>query len=243
MEAVRRQGAPTVALNFEPADLVGVWEWFVATQERPRGPATDDEMRRANPPWWYDFYSPLGRQIGPIAARLVSPLAAYLSETIIRARPASKWVLGTGRDDPGIQGAPVLAVDGGGRFLPDAVVLSCVAGWSRGDPTSPENLLFLHGIYTGLKVVYPPFAATTPYSIARGRPGEFETEIIVADEVAWDEDPRIDDLVAALGSIRGIERVVREDREVVLIRAPTIDDRTLTAMVDRLWGDDGSAGG
>jgi hypothetical protein len=230
---MQRSGSPTVDLNFDRSSLVGLWAWFLASQTKPRKPATDEEMRATDPPWWYDFYAPLGKTVGPSAGRLVSPIAAYLSEAILRARPASKWTLGTGRDDPGLERAPVLAVAGGRRFLPDAVVLTYAARWARGESTSAEVLSFLFGIYTGIPVASVRPVSSAPYSISRGRPNEFETEIVFDDEVA--ADSRIDDLVEQLAPVAGIERVIREDREVVLVRAPSIDDSTLQSTVDRLW--------
>jgi hypothetical protein len=231
---MRRPGSAGIDLDFDRSSLVDVWMWFLATQQRPGGPVSDEQMRASDPPWWYDFYSPLGRNVGPTVARLVSPIAAYFSETIVRARPASTWTLGSRRDDPGLQRAPVLAVDGGRRFLPDAVVLTYAARWARGEPAQRDILSSLFGIYTGI-----PFAAvhadsSMPYSIARGRADDFETEIVFDEEVAA-EDYLIDRLVERLAPVHGIDRVVREDREVVLVRAPTVDDETLRSTVDSLW--------
>lgn len=63
----------------------------------------------------------------------------------------------------------------------------------------------------------------------------FTRGISVRDDIAWGSEREITRLVAALEAEEGIERAVHEDRENILVRAPSLNDANVEAIVKRLW--------
>lgn len=71
--------------------------------------------------------------------------------------------------------------------------------------------------------------------IEGGPSSDFTRVISVDDVVAHEQEGRVKRLVERLGSEPGIERAAHEDREIVLVRAPSTTVDQLKATVDRLW--------
>jgi hypothetical protein len=232
LDVVRTGGGPQ--LDFSRESLGPLWTWLLETYEAV--PSSHDDMVAAGVPWWYPFHQPLAWRIGPSLAALVSPVAAYFAETIRRNRPGSAWALANApRLDT--HNKPVLRVAGGGELLPDVIVLVAITQHLSGTIRSPDRLLFLYATWTGVAVAEPPPGGDLgTYSVQRGiRHPVFDTEISFDDLVAFEEEDRLERFVAALGRQPGVERAAWQDREIVLVRAPTVDDATLEALVDRLW--------
>lgn len=237
-DEVKGRDGPVVALDFSRESLRVLWPWVMATVV-PR--ATNDyEMRISDPPWWYDFHPQLGQRIGPDLARLVTLIAAYVAETIMRRRPGSSWVLD--RDPKAADfNQPLLRVEGKGEFLPDLVLVVFANQWANGVIVRPDRLAELYDLRAGPDSGSPAGQATNPaekgppYVVERGADGSFETVISFDEVVAHESGRRIDRLVEALEREPGIERAVHEDREFALVRAPSLDDRALRATVDRVW--------
>jgi len=254
LEEMRQSGGPVAALDFTRNSLETLWGWVTSRAQPPPTPVSDEVMRASGPPWWYEFHAPLGQWIGPDLARLTVGAAAYLAKTVVRQRPGSRWVLERDRGAADFN-QPLLQVAGRGRFSPDLVVLTAASKWARGLPMSPARLREIYDVEAGpepgnvreTSAERPPIAAdggsvgalpARPYSIERGAPGRFETVISFDDEAASDAPggvERIEHLVASLAREPGVERVVHEDRELVLVRAPRLTDERLVELVDRHW--------
>jgi hypothetical protein len=236
LDEVRTRRGPIERLDFSRDSLGPLWSWVMATY--PPIPATDGAMWAADPPWWYPFHAPLGQRIGPDLSRIVTGVAAYFAETVIRTRD-TEWSIGKDRRMADFR-QPLLSVRGRGSFLPDAIVLVAANQWASGTIVSEARLLSLYDIWAGLDEPSPTVDAEEPdlgpYSVGRFDGTDFDAVISFDDVLAHDEDDRLARLVEALGREPGVDRAVREDREVILVRAPRLDEARLRAIVDRLWG-------
>ena len=74
-----------------------------------------------------------------------------------------------------------------------------------------------------------------PYSVGRISHPEWNFEIDFDDIVAWDEEERIEQLIADLNAAPGVDAAVLQDREIGLIRA-RLGETEMRELVDRLWG-------
>lgn len=238
-DEVRRRGWPVDRLDFTRGSLGELWRWVLTQVDRPSAPHTDDELRAAGPPWWYEFHPPLGQEIGPELAHLVAPLAAYFAETIIRTRPGSAWTLDADRRSANYQ-RPLLQVAGRGAFSPDTIVLVVLVKWVRGEPTEEDLLVRLYDVRAGKTGDPVPSESTSSPGaqelVVEHVPDDaFNTVVTFDHVVAHEEDERITRFVEALGREPGIERAVREDREIVLVSAPRLEPGIAESAIRRLW--------
>jgi hypothetical protein len=233
IEEVRRSGGPVEVFDFSRATLSVAWTWLMTRHEPPERRASDDEMRASGPPWWYEFHPQFGQQLGPDLSRTATRLAAYFAETILRTSPGTEWMVDSDRG--GFYNQPVLQLPNDRRVSPNQVVLFSVLKWADGSFAPPDRLTNLYDLWTARPAKEPP-VRTSPYDVERGAEGQFETVVSFDDEVAHEEEQRIARLVTTLAQVPGIERVVHEDREIILIRAPRIDDPSLEATIARIWG-------
>jgi hypothetical protein len=76
-----------------------------------------------------------------------------------------------------------------------------------------------------------------PYVIERNDVGadQFSHSVSFDESIAYEDDDRIETLADLLNREPQIERAHREDREFILLHAPTIDDRALEGVVARAW--------
>jgi hypothetical protein len=232
-----REVGPELAqqLDYTRRSLATLWAWFVETHHPPREVVDDAVMRASVPPWWYEFYPSFGQRLGPGLARVVTLIAAYLADTIIRTRPGSTWALGTDRRAADYQ-TPLLEIAGRGRLEPDGVLMVTGSRWLRGQAANSDALVRLYDIYAGGEQMGEGEGETLPaYEVERGAEGAFETVISFDDVVAHEEEERIAQLVESLSREPEIEQAVHEDREIVLIRAPRMDDQALESAIARIW--------
>jgi hypothetical protein len=236
LREVGERGGPIERLDFTRDSLGPLWAWVMENEPPPAGPVSDESMRGGEPPWWYPFHPQLGQRIGPRLARLVTLVAAYLAETILRHRPGSTWVIGT---DP--NGAdhnqPLLHVAGRGEFLPDSVLLVMANQWANRVIASPDRLLDVFDTRAGPD--RPERAArdlpVEAFTLERDVAERFDTVISFDEVIAHEANDRIDQFVFSLAKATGVLAAVREDREIILVRAPRLTDLSVAALVDEAW--------
>lgn len=237
LEEVRRRGGPVDALNFSRASMRPLWTWFIAILRSPGAPVSDEAMRAAGPPWWYDFHAPLGQQLGPDVAGFVTNLAAYFVESVRRQRPDARLVLGRAKGGADYN-MPLLQIGAAQRTI-DQVFISLTIQASKGAvyQLDPGRLESMFDLWVGPSTP-EPVVSTQPYSIElieSGPPSDFTHVISFDDVVAPEQEGRVKRLVDRLADAPGIEQAIQEDREIVLVRAPHVAMERLDAMVDRLW--------
>lgn len=246
---VERRGGPADRLDLSIGSLGPLWRWFLE-EHRPRRwfggphrmpstPASDEQLRRSDPPWWYDHHPELGQILGPYLARLVTGLADYFFACAIHARPGSRWALGTGRTYAYFQ-HPVLGLEGRGErdyANPLFAALQGLRGQANDDPDALQRLLER---WLGMDPAYEaemerlarPLAVYAVSAVERGR---FTHEVAFDDVVAHRQERRIAGLVAGLEDEPAVEEAVHEDREVILVRAPTLSVSDLEQIVAVRW--------
>jgi hypothetical protein len=251
VDEVKRLGGPAGRLDRSIESLEPLWKWYVA---RARGPwwrralrlapvhaVTDEQMRAQDPPWWYDFHPQWGQQMGIRIARLASGLIDYYFAVAERASPGSGWRLGSRRTQPSYQ-APVFEIEGRGLrdySLPLLMTLRALEASAGG--ARPAALRTLMERWLGLDPAWEAemrrLAEPRPawHVLAVDHPA-FTHQVTVRSDVAR-RTRRVDRLVDALAAQPGVEEAVREDREVILVRAPSLDERRLSGVVKRLWAD------
>jgi hypothetical protein len=239
LDEVRRRGGPVDALDFSRASMRPLWTWYIADLRLPDPPTSDEEMREAGPPWWYDFHAPLGQRLGPDLARLVTNMAAYFVECVLRQRPDARLTLG--RAKRGVDyNMPLLEIGAGAAGgTVDQMFISLTNQASMGAvyQLDPGRLEAMFDQWTTPPTPVP-VATAPPFSvelIEGVEPSDFTHVISFDDVVAHEREGRVKRLVRRLGSDPVIERAVHEDREIVLIRAPNASVEQLMAIVDRLW--------
>jgi hypothetical protein len=131
-----------------------LWAWFVTAHRLPGAPASDQAMRVADSPWWYDFHPRLGQQLGPELSELVTNLAAYLAESVVRHRPDASFVLGPDKRGADYQ-MPILRVGTVDRTV-DQIMITTATKALQGDPdrSDPGRLEQMFDQWVG----HPPAA-------------------------------------------------------------------------------------
>ncbi len=244
LDEVERAGGPADRLDFSRASMRPIWAWFLASHHLPEVPVSDDAMRSAQPPWWYDFHAPLGQRLGPELAGLVTNLAAYLADAIIRAHPDAIWVLGRDKRMANYN-MPLLRVPGRGESTLDQNLITLGSRGLRGDvgPADPGRLERLYDWWVGDEAtVDTPMPAQYSVGAVESGPDAGFTHVITFDDViAHEQEHRVEALVDLLALEPGVLRAVQEDREIILLRAPRLVLLELEATVARAWEATGGA--
>jgi hypothetical protein len=241
---VGRRGGPADQLDRSIESLEPLWAWFLGEhrprrfggrRRQPRTPATDEQMRSQAPPWWYDFHPQFGQELGPYLARLATGLGDYYFACALEARPTSGWKLEKRRSNAYFQ-HPVFEIDGRGTLDYAMPIVKALQGLRGEHDAAEPNALRRHlERWLGMD---PDWEAEMqrlsrpmgPYAIRPIDAPGFTHEINFDDAIAHRQDRRIDRLVELLSAESGAE-AVREDREVVLLKA-TVEPEELVA---RLW--------
>ncbi|HYI67783.1 MAG TPA: hypothetical protein VEW95_12750 [Candidatus Limnocylindrales bacterium] len=244
---VRRRGGPADRLDQSLESLDPLWSWFIAEHQprrwfggshrMPASPVPDEDMRAADPPWWYDFHPPIAQELGPYLARLVTGMADYVFACALRARPTSRWAVG--RSSAHLR-HPVLEIDGRGErhyLTPITMALLGLRGERNTEPDAArrwlEQWLGMDPAWEAeMERLSRPLGA---YAVELIDDPNFTHLVSFADDVAHRQERRIDRLVEQLASEPGVEEAVHEDREVVLVQAPGLSAADLEAIVARLW--------
>ncbi len=173
------------------------------------------------------------KALGPELCREASDLAAHAAGVFIGARPDSTWEVGSSRDaDP--QNRPVLALAGRKPFPVDRlmanIVYNALGDRYREVGRVPDGLIAFYDSWmgSGPKIVEPDcdFCVQVDEEV----PG-FTHSVSVSDEIA--HSGRLDAVVVEAAS--EVERIIREDREVLLVGAPGWSSQDVESLLNRLW--------
>lgn len=249
MAEVKRRGGPADRLDGSIESLEPLWSWFLA-EHRPRrwfggphrmpsSPTADAVMRSGDSPWWYDFHPLFAQEMGPYLAGLVTGLADYVFACAMRSRPDARWTLGKGRSMAHFQ-HPVLHIDGRGEIdyaIPIALVRLGLRGERNEEPNALrrwlEQWLGMDPAHEAeLERLARPLAA---YAVEAIDDSRFTHQVSFDDVISHRQGRRIARLVEALVAEPGVEEAVREDREIVLVRAPGLSATDLEVIVATLW--------
>ncbi len=220
-------------LDFSRESLETVWPWFVKPHRLPTQPV-GDEMFDEELPVWCRFDREDAKALGPELCRETSDLAAYVAGVFIGALPDSTWEVGSSQDViPKNQ--PVLAPTGRVPFPVDRLMVNKTRRALHGDrhrprDRAPDSLMTFYDLRMGLapKIVEPDHDFEV--QVDEEVPG-FTHFVSVSDEIAHSD--RLDAVVAEAAS--EVERIHREDREVLLVGAPGWSPQEVESLLNRLW--------
>jgi hypothetical protein len=246
---VGRRAGPAGQLDFSIESLEPLWGWLIANHRprrwlggphrMPSTPVADAVMRANEPPWWYEYHPQFGQELGPYAARLVTGVADYLFACALHAWPGSRWALGRGRSSAYFQ-HPVFELPGRGEIdyaSPIVIALHGLRGERNHEPVALRRWLEQWlGMDPAHEAEMERLARQmAAYAVEPVEHPRFTHQLSFDDDVAHRQERRIGRLVEALIADPVIEDAVHEDREIVLVRAPSLSATELETVVAGLW--------
>ncbi|MDR6415603.1 hypothetical protein [Pseudarthrobacter sulfonivorans] len=208
--------------------LVQVWRWAKSRlltqqpgQETPSGGST---------PTWLRHFLGTEPTLSPESLDLVDGLVSYFCRVVERGAPNAQWQVGYHRiKSYRWQNHPVLAADRGEHQLA-AMVAGIARGQASGGVPSDDGKLaraataiidLLNGGGEEEAADDEPVVEVEELDDDPHRGREFE--VALREDVAHEHSRTVDRLVKKLATEEGVTRAFREDREVLLVTAPTWD--------------------
>lgn len=236
---------PDTFLDGTPESLVPLWRWVLSRLTGPDAPGATDPASVPREAWpsWERHTTDEERVLSFESVALLDGLVSYLAAMVRDHAPLARWeiardsrkryfynnrpvlVSGTGEDHNFLPGFPVTSARAallGVRESPD----DAIAAYAR------ELIGRLNEPVEGTVEVgepEPPFEAED----TSGEPGGYNLEIDLGDEAAHDLSDDIDRLVLELAGQYGVHEVIREDRKIILVRAPLWSKDELEAWVSQ----------
>ena len=224
---------PAALLDGTPESLVPLWRWLLSrlTSLDTSGATDPASVPRESWPSWERYTTEEEPTLSLDSLILLDGLVSYLAAVVRKRVPLARWEIARDRHKRyQFNNHPVL-VRGTGEihnFLPDRIWISAGASL-RGVRESPEDVMAvyarrlieqLNGSDGGAAEPMVPEPAFEIEDV-RDEPGGYDFEIGLGDEIAHERSADVDRLVRELSREDGIHEVFREDRELVLVRAPS----------------------
>lgn len=249
----------------DPSDpatsLRAVWTWFLGRLPLPQQPARSAWWRRRNAPepvvavmswddvdpstlpyWcWFRDGSGIFLPLGPRICLDVDAVNAYVVTLLAAIHPGSEIVRCTGtRMDVDFRQPALRLPDGREYVLPHRHVIDASRALDpehryHASSCNPDRQVDLLRVWVRpLDPVHvAPASVFEVVSIVQ--PNEFGFIVTVDEEVAHEHSDRLDRVVAAVACEVGVSRVHREDREVLLLAAPTLSAGQIEGLLNRVW--------
>ncbi len=224
---------PAALLDGTPESLVPLWRWMLSRFTSLDTPGATDPgsvPRQAWPSWErYTFEEEPTLSVESLT--LLDGLVSYVAAVVQERAPLARWevvrhpikryaynnhpvlVSGKGEDHNFLPGVPTVdarAALNGVRESPD-------------DRMADYTLRLIERLNGPTEVTDAPMEEEPPFEIeeVRDEPGGIDFEIGLSDEIAHVYSLKVDGLVRKLARQDGILEAVREDRELILVRAPS----------------------
>lgn len=224
---------PATFLDGTPESLIPLWRWILSRLTSLDDPGATDpaSVPRERWPSWERYTAEKERTLSLESLKILDGLVSYLAEVVQDRVPSARWdVARHSHERYAYKNHPVL-VSGRGEdhhFLPGLPVVSARAAL-RSSLESPDDAMaaYARRLIDRLNDVDGGIAETVepepPFEIeeVRDEPGGYDFEIGLSDEIAHVYSLKVDWLVRRLSSKAGILEAYREDREVILVRAPS----------------------
>jgi hypothetical protein len=224
---------PAVFLDGTTGSLVPLWRWMLSrfTSRDTLGATDPASVPRQAWPSWERYTYEEERTLSMETLTLLDGLVSYLGEVVQDRAPLARWEIAR---HPIMRYAynnhPVLASGKGDEhnFLPGLPVVSARAAL-RSALESPDDamedyaLRLIERLNGPEKNAVELMEAEPPFEVeeVRDEPGGIDFEIGLSDEIAHVNSLKVDWLVRKLSHEGGVLEVFREDRERILVRAPT----------------------
>ena len=228
VERLRERLAGEV-LDLGRDSLRPVGTWLIAEGRRSDAAAEDSS------PWWAPFHPAWIDQLGAHGAGCATLASSYFFACVERARPDARWRLARRNNEPELE---VLGRGDISYAVPLAVARRMIVG--DGTEGGPEDLRNVYDRWLGLdpeheelrRLLSEPLPDFLVYAVTEA---ESTHAVAFSDVLAHRRSGAISRLADELAAHDAVEFAVQEDREMLLVRAPTLSVADLDAIVGRLW--------
>jgi hypothetical protein len=242
---------PDALLDGTVESLVPLWRWILSRLTGPGGPGATDTAsvpREKWPSWARYGYETVGA-LSLESLFLLDGLVSYLGDVVQQRAPEARWEIARHRIKRyHLNKHPVL-VSGAGEdhnFLPGLPSVHA-HGRLTGFRESPEDTMadYARGLIgelnRGVQPADEEVAEDEPLvevedlgdDELRGR----ELEVSLREDIVFEHNRVVGRMLKALKQEDGITRVIREDREVLLVATPTWSTTRLHEWVARYLQD------
>ncbi|WP_411732639.1 hypothetical protein [Paeniglutamicibacter sp.] len=237
---------PAALLDGTPESLVPLWRWMMHSRFTARdapGGTDPASVGRAAWPSWHRHTTEVEQTLSTESVALLDGLVSYLSEVVRARAPLARWEIA--RDSHKrymLSNHPVL-VSGTGKnhnFLPGLPVVLVVRVFHGLDEPQDDSMAeYARRLIEQLNRAEENTDETAepepPYEVedVRDEEGEYDFEIGLGDEIAHERSREVDRMVRRLSREDGVEEAFREDREIILVRAPSWSLEALEEWLSR----------
>jgi hypothetical protein len=221
---------PDALLDDSPDSLVPLWQWVVArlTALTAQGATNPAMVPREEWPSWARYSVEVEPVLSLESLRLLDGLVSYLARVVQQHTHAGRWQPGQHASKRyRFRHHPVLAEGEHQVFFPASVSAKARKVVQGGVVPDDALASHAHAVIAAYNEVAPvPAPSPAPrveVTDVRGESGGYDLEVGLSDEVAHERSDLVDQLAGALAKEDGVAQVVREDREVLLVRAPSWD--------------------
>ena len=236
---------PAALLDGTPESLIPLWRWLLSRLTSLDAPGATDPASVPREVWpsWERYTTEEEPTLSLESLTLLDGLVSYLAAVVQERAPLARW--GIARDPHkryAYNNHPVL-VSGTGEnhnFLPGLSTVDARAAL-RGVRDSPDDTMAVYarrlieqlnegdGGTAEATVLEPAFEIED----VRDEPGGYDFEIGLGDEIAHERSADVDRVVRELSREDGIHEVLREDRELILVRAPSWNTDALQTWISQ----------
>lgn len=224
---------PAALLDGTPESLVPLWRWVLSRLTVVDAPGATDPASVPREAWpsWERYTTEKERTLSLESLTLLDGLVSYLAAVVRDRAPRARWEIARHRIKRyQFNNHPVL-VSGTGEihhFLPELLAVDARAAL-RGARESPDDTVAEYAreliaqlnegesVAAGMTEPEPAFEIED----VRDEPGGYDFEIGLGDEIAHERSADVDRLVRELSGEDGIHEVLRDDRELILVQAPS----------------------
>ncbi len=237
-------------LDYSRRSLERIWvaelAQYVHLPEHPE-PLIEDDV-----PYWVSFRVAYAERLGQRLCWTITYVAAYFAECVFRHSPQSRWIIGDIKNQVGYR-QPLLAFDNGPWMTVDDNVsvflqraLERSDNWGLKD-AQPDGLRRQFDTRMGIPTDTPidaPIPARAPPPVEEPLPAFAVEQVETArfhveanNDVDDDTSELLDQLVDRLATALPAARIYREDRELIVVEAATIDADALATLVQTMWAE------
>lgn len=236
---------PAVVLDGTPESLVPLWRWMLSrfTRLDASGATDPASVPPEELPSWERYLPGKEPTLSLESLKLMDGLVSYLAEVVQERAPLARWDFASHRVKGYLLNKHPVLVSGAGEvhnFLP-MIPLIDARGVLHGvrEPSDEAMLDYarrlidnLNGPGENTDALMEPEPLFEVEDV-RDEPGGYDFEIWLSDEIAHVWSLKVDWLVRRLFREEGIIEAYREDREVILVRAPSWSADALDAWFGR----------
>lgn len=234
---------PVALLDGTPESLVPLWRWMLSRLTSIDAPGATDPASVPREAWpsWERHTTEKERTLSLESLTLLDGLVSYLAAVVRDRAPLARWEIARDRHKRYAYNNHPVLVSGAGEdhnFLPGLPVVSARAAL-RGSRESPDDAMasyarrLIDRLNEGDSGATKAMEPEPPFEIedVRDEQGGYDFEIGLGDEIAHERSADVDRLVRQLSREDGINEVLREDRELILVRAPSWNTDALQTWI------------